>query len=65
MSIPNTEPVHTVSSAARRIEESECTVRHKADAGELAHTRTVTGARLFRESDLDDYVRRRAERRKV
>jgi excisionase family DNA binding protein len=53
------EPIYTTSGAARRCDVSEDTIRRAADAGTLPVTRTVTGARLFRESDLDRYRSRR------
>jgi excisionase family DNA binding protein len=54
------EPIYTTSGAARRIGVSEATIRRLATIGELPVTKTETGARLFRQSDLDAYAKRKA-----
>lgn len=47
------DPLHTVGSAARYLELSEATIRQWADSGRLECTKTVSGMRLIRQSDLD------------
>lgn len=49
----------TTSSVARELESSESYVRREADAGRLPMIRTVTGSRIFRKVDVDDFKRRR------
>jgi excisionase family DNA binding protein len=54
------EPIYTTSGAARRLGVSEGTIRRLANIGDLPVTRTETGARLFRQHDLDAYAQRKA-----
>lgn len=50
------EKLHTTSSAAWFIRKSADTVRAWADCGKLPSVRTVSGTRLFRESDLRTFA---------
>ena len=50
------ENLLTVSSAARLIGKSEAAVRYAATTGKLPVLRTSNGQRLFRESDVLEFV---------
>jgi DNA-binding transcriptional MerR regulator len=50
------EKLLTVSSAARLMGKSEAAVRYAAATGKLQVLRTSTGQRLFRESDVRDFL---------
>jgi len=52
----------TVSSAARMIGKSEAAVRYAATTGKLPVLRTSNGQRLFRESDVLEFVNKRNEK---
>jgi excisionase family DNA binding protein len=53
----------TVGEAARIAEQSEDFIRQKVDSGEIAAMRTRSGMRLIDRRSLDEFLRRRAERR--
>ncbi len=55
------EILHTTHTASRRLDCSAETVRRLADHGDLPAVRTVSGQRLYRESDLDELARKRAQ----
>jgi hypothetical protein len=56
------EVLFTPSAAARFVGKSEATVRYAVTTGKLPCVRTTTGVRLFRQSDLEDFARKRGEK---
>lgn len=56
------ETLLTVSSAARLIGKSEAAVRYAATMGKLPVIRTTNGQRLFRESDVQDFIEKMGEK---
>jgi len=50
------DELFTPSAAARFIRKSEGMVRNYAATGKLPCTRTSTGLRLFRKSDLEKFI---------
>jgi excisionase family DNA binding protein len=55
----------TVGEAARIAEQSEDFIRQKVDSGEIAAMRTRSGMRLIDRRSLDEFLKRRAERRRT
>lgn len=53
-----TKQLFTVSAAARRLERSENTIRVYTETGRLSCVRTTNGRRLFRESDIEEFLKR-------
>ena len=56
------ENLLTVSSAARLAGKSEGAIRYAAETGKLPVIRTTNGQRLFRESDVREFVNKRNEK---
>ena len=52
----------TVSSAARLAGKSEAAIRYAATTGKLPVIRTTNGQRLFRESDVRDFLNKQSEK---
>jgi DNA-binding transcriptional MerR regulator len=52
----------TVSSAARLMEKSEAAVRYAATTGKLPVIRTTNGQRLFRESDVREFLNKHSKK---
>lgn len=56
------EDLLTPSAAARLLGKSEGSVRAYATTGKLPAITTTTGRRLFRRSDLEEFLRRMNEK---
>ncbi len=56
------DPIMTPCAVARRIEKSERTVALYAIQGKLPCIVTTTGRRLFRQSDVDEFLKSQSEK---
>ena len=56
------EVLLTPSAAARALGKAEHTIRYYAVTGKLPCIETTTGRRLFRQSDIEDFLRKQSEK---